>query len=58
MMNDQNGFVLPSSLAIVLLFSFLMAGASTAKTESTRSYPKEIRGYKVERTVVEITRRR
>src|SRR5437870_4663404 len=54
MMKDQNGFVRPSSLAIVLLFSFLMAGTSKTQTESTRSYPKEIRGYKVERTVVEI----
>ena len=54
MMKDQNGFVGPSSLAIVLLFSFLMTGASSSQTESTRSYPKEIRGYKVERTVVEI----
>jgi len=53
-MKDQNGFVRPSSLAIVLLFSFLMAGTSKTQTESTRSYPKEIRGYKVERTVVEI----
>jgi len=55
-MKDQNGFVGPSSLAIVLLFSFLMTGASSSQTESTRSYPKEIRGYKVERTVVEINK--
>jgi hypothetical protein len=33
---------------------FCMAAASFAQTESERAYPKEIRGYKVERAVVEI----
>jgi len=39
---------------IALLLSFLVAGAYPAQIKSTLTYPKEIRGYKVERTVVEI----
>ena len=39
---------------IALLPSFLVAGAYPAQIKSTPTYPKEIRGYKVERTVVEI----
>ena len=39
---------------IALLLSFLVAGAYPAQIKSTPTYPKEIRGYKVERTVVEI----
>lgn len=39
---------------IASLLSLLMAGSSRAQIKSPRTYPKEIRGYKVERTVVEI----
>jgi hypothetical protein len=39
---------------IALLFSFWVAAAAPAQIKTTRSYPKEIRGYKVERTVIEI----
>jgi hypothetical protein len=39
---------------IASLLFLLMAGSSPAQIKSTRTYPKEIRGYKVERTVVEI----
>ncbi len=41
---------------IALLLSFLVAGAYPEQIKSTPTYPKEIRGYKVERTVVEIKR--
>jgi hypothetical protein len=44
--------VLAGIIASLLLL--LMAGSSPAQIKSTRTYPKEIRGYKVERTVVEI----
>ena len=39
---------------IGLLLTFVLAGACPAQNRSNRAYPKEIRGYKVERTVVEI----
>jgi hypothetical protein len=39
---------------IALLLSFLVAGGCPAQIKSTPTYPKEIRGYKVERTVVEV----
>lgn len=43
----------PSRLiALLLLFSGAIAAPAQIKT--TRNYPKEIRGYKVERTVVEV----
>ena len=39
-------------IALLLLFSGAIA--SPAQIKTTRNYPKEIRGYKVERTVVEV----
>ena len=39
---------------VVSFLMFCMAAASFAQTGSERTYPKEIRGYKVERAVVEI----
>jgi hypothetical protein len=39
---------------MALLLSLAVAGASPAQTKSPTTYPKEIRGYKVERTVVEV----
>jgi|SRR5712692_6300162 len=40
---------------MMLLASLMMAAeTSSAQNNSARSYPKEIRGYKVERTVIEI----
>lgn len=45
----QSSFVL--SLILAYAVAFLFTGVSRAQT---RSYPKEIRGYKVERTIVEL----
>ena len=45
----QSSFVL--SLILAYAVALLFTGASRAQT---RSYPKEIRGYKVERTIVEL----
>lgn len=41
----------------MLLSLFLMPVAATAQPTPQRTYPKEIRGYKVERAVVEIKKR-
>ena len=51
---DPNRFARFLSQAAVLLSFFWMAVVSPAQTPSGRTYPKEIRGYKVERAVVEI----
>ncbi len=44
----------PPGRMIALLLFFCVAIASPAQVTSTHTYPKEIRGYKVERTVVEV----
>jgi hypothetical protein len=44
------------SFGVCIVLSLLLAFGSTSLSAQTRTYPKEIRGYKVERAVVEITR--
>src|SRR6266851_3495744 len=49
---DKAALILTRS--VLLLALFWLAVASPAQTTPGRTYPKEIRGYKVERAVVEI----
>ena len=44
----------PLNYVVALLLLFWVAVASSAQVKSPPTYPKEVRGYKVERTVVEI----